>query len=866
MGAGSGIVGEYHRLRNEADADLLAMQVGDFYEFFGENAELVHEELDLKLSSKSSGGSEHAMAGVPVNEIEGYVHALVDRGYRVAIADQYETNNGHARRIDRIVTPGTTLHRRGEASGYLIGLAVTDDTIGMALVDVVTGRCYVDRPRSVQELEDLREYLAGLDVTEVIVGPSVPAVDSLRTSLDAVVTCPEHEGFDATGEHVTEQFGSGIIDSLELTEATVKALEGILAYLEVTDQALLASLARLERYRSGNAVALDATTKRNLELTETFRGEREGSLLETIDHTVTAGGGRLLREWLHRPTQDHTELEARLNGIEALLDAPLASETLRDDLEACYDLDSLTTRCAHGSATPHDLGRIRDTLAQVPALRETIAATDSLTESALSDLLEPTEDEIVATIADEIQAALVADPPDGAGDGGIFRTGWDEELDEVIAAHDRLRTWFDELAEREASQYGFERVSVGETRADGYYIQVPEDEHHRVPDQYEPVKTVAAGTRYRTDEIEEREREFYRLQERRVAMERERFEALRDRVGDHVETLHATARALSGLDVRLALARHARRHDWVRPHFRDDGVLEIDQGRHPVVEQTTRFVPNDCRFDAEHEQVLVTGPNMSGKSTYIRQVALLTLLAQIGSFVPADHAAITPVDGIYTRVGALDELAQGRSTFMVEMQELARILHQANEDSLVILDEVGRGTATYDGMSIAWATVEYLHNDVGARTLFATHYHELTELAEQLPGVANRHVAVDDSGEEVVFLRTIEPGPSDRSYGVHVAELAGVPDPVVGRATEVLDRLREDKAIEARDRDRSGTQVVFDLDSGSLDASRSTNAPENDPWEDVLDELETIDIAEMTPLEALAQIEAWQDIIADRNN
>ncbi len=867
MGAEGGIVAEYQAIRTDTEADLLAMQVGDFFEFFGADAEMVHEQLDLKLSTKPSGGDRFPMAGVPVSEIERYANALVERGFRVAIATQREDGNGHKRAVDRIVTPGTSIDRDNTTTGYLAVVELEGATVGLALVDVSSGTWYADRPHAAEDIDALLEVLGGLELAEVVVSPSIDDAADLEQHLGVPVTTAEAEYFEhrRSTERITEHFGEGIIDALDLELVTTNAVGAALAYLEATDPSLLATLTRLQRYRADDAVSLDATTQRNLELTETFRGDTTGSLLGTIDHTVTPCGARTLRDWIRRPTRDVGRLEDRLDAVGSLVSAPMAREALAEALDGTYDLDRLATRCAHGSASPRELAMIRDTIAVVPPLKSLIDGHDELRESAVSTLLGRLPAGAIGDLETELKEALVDDPPTSSRDGGIIRRGWDDDLDALFAEHEQLRDWFDSLADQEADRHGFDTVVVDSNRTDGYYIQIPERAADRRPPEYERIKAVAAGIRYRTDELAENERRFFELDERRGALERAAFEELLDTVRASVHAIRTVAGVIGTLDVYISLATHAARNDWVRPSFRSDGVIEIDRGRHPVVEQEVRFVPNDIRFDQTHRQLLVTGPNMSGKSTYLRQVALITLLAQIGAYVPADRAAIAPVDGIYTRVGALDELAQGRSTFMVEMQELARILHRATDQSLVILDEVGRGTSTFDGISIAWATTEYLHNEVGARTLFATHYHELTALANYLDGVANYHVAVDDSEDDVVFLRTVKPGATDRSYGIHVADLAGVPLPVVDRATGVLKRLREDKPIEARGHPAEATQVVFDLEQEVIRAvDEQPESPELDAAiEAVLSAIESIDLESMTPLEVVDSVRQWRDQLHD---
>jgi DNA mismatch repair protein MutS len=505
-------------------------------------------------------------------------------------------------------------------------------------------------------------------------------------------------------------------------------------------------------------------------------------------------------------------------------------------------------------------------------------------------VLDRPDREAAAALATTLDEALVADPPGTVTQGGLIRPGYDDDLDAVLEEYDAVAGWLEDLPAREKRRHGITHLTVDRNRTDGYYIQVGNSETDAVPAEYEQIKSLKNSERYTIPELEEREREMLRLEEQRNELEHELFEALCERVADRADLLGAVGRALAEADTLRSLAAHAARNDWTRPTLHEGGALDIEAGCHPVVEQTTEFVPNDLRMDDDRRFLVVTGPNMSGKSTYMRQAALITLLAQVGSFVPARRARVGLVDGIYTRVGALDELAQGRSTFMVEMQELSNILHSATEDSLVILDEVGRGTATYDGISIAWAATEYLHNTVGAKTLFATHYHELTGLADHLERVANVHVAADERDGDVTFLRTVREGPTDRSYGVHVADLAGVPDPVVDRSREVLDRLREEKAIEARGGGGEPVQAVFDLGSGEFRAGESGDAETGAPAADaagadstataadgsggdstdehrgrygeeateVLDALAALDVSETPPVELMSRVQEWQ--------
>ncbi|WP_233274771.1 DNA mismatch repair protein MutS [Haladaptatus cibarius] len=882
-----GIVGEFFSLKEEADADVLTMQVGDFYEFFADDAELVGDVLDLNVSQKSSHGSSYPMAGVPLSELTPYMKQLVERGYRVAIADQYETENGHAREISRVVTPGTLLETTNDDAQYLAGIVRVDDGYGLAFADVTTGRFLVSSVSGPDADSKALTELYRFDPAEVLPGPEIRNDDSfleaVRERTNASLSLHDANAFaPGKAKHVTrEQFGTEALSSIGLDSADgnapnaeVRAAGAVLSYVEETGAGVLGSMTRLQSYHADDHVELDATTQRNLELTETMHGDRNGSLFDTVDHTKTSAGRRLLKEWLQRPRRSLDLLRERQSNVSAFAESALAREEIRETLGDTYDLERLASKAVSGSADANDLLRVRDSLAVLPAVADSIANAPSLSSSPLAELVARADRAQAERLREELAEALADDPPKTVTQGGLFRRGYDDELDEIIDQHEENLEWFDTLASREKSRTGISHLQVDRNKTDGYYLQVGKSDTDKVPEEYEAVKTLKNSERYVTDELREREREILRLEERRGELEYELFGQLRVRIANHAELMQDVGRTLAELDTLASLAVHAVENGWVRPELAESG-FDIEQGRHPVVEQTTEFVPNDVRMDDEREFLIVTGPNMSGKSTYMRQVALITLLSQVGSFVPAREARVGLVDGIFTRVGALDELAQGRSTFMVEMQELSNILHSASEDSLVILDEVGRGTATYDGISIAWAATEYLHNEVRAKTLFATHYHELTTLADHLPRVANVHVAADERDGDVTFLRTVRDGPTNRSYGIHVADLAGVPVPVVERSRDVLDRLRQEKAIEAKGGTSSEpVQAVFDLGSGEFqqgeigssagenrDESSGTGSDtsEIDPeTEAVLSELSGVEVADVSPIELMSKVQEWQ--------
>lgn len=871
MAEAAGIVGEFQSLKAETDADILAMQCGDFYEFFGEDARVVERELDLKVSHKSSGGEEYPMAGVPVDELTPYLRTLIERGFRVAVADQYETSDGHAREIDRVVSPGTFVET-SEPSAALVAIATAESgSYGVAIADVTTGRCLITDCESESEL--LTEATR-FEPAEIIAGPELedaPILDRVLDRTGAVLGEADPTAF-ASGRAtrlIRDQLGEASLETLDLTDeppAIRCALGGLFAYVDDSGTGVLPALTRVQRYRDREHLTIDPTTRRTLELTEPML-EDGTPVLETIDRTVTVAGHRHLREWLVRPRYDRDTIERRLDRVGAFVDAPMARERLRDHLADLADLARLASRVTAQRADARTLVAIGRTLETIPDIQEILDSDPTLHVPPLVSDREALDRPVVQELGSLITEALRPDPPPTLREGGLFQQGFDSELDELIERHQEAKAWIDSLAEREKARHGITHLQVDRNRTDGFYIQVGNSETDSVPDSYREIKSLKHSKRYTIPELEEREREILRLEDARADLEYELFSELREEISTSADVLQDLGGVLGRLDVVSALATHAADAGWARPALAPAGdPIEIDAGRHPVVETTTEFVPNDTTLSAEERFLLVTGPNMSGKSTYLRQTALIVLLAHCGSFVPADRAKIGLVDGIYTRVGALDELAQGRSTFMVEMQELANILHAATNESLVILDEVGRGTATYDGISIAWAATEFLHTDVEARTLFATHYHELTELADRLAHASNRHVAVDESDGEITFLRTVRAGATDRSYGIHVAKLAGVPTPVRERARTVLDRLRTEEAIDLRD--AGPVQAVFDLGEGRVrtdietngeDAERSVTAAE----QEVLETLKDLQLAELTPLEVFERVSEWHDQLVD---
>ena len=936
------MLSQYLDLCREHPDAIVLFQVGDFYEAFCEAAETVARVCEVTLTQREDSTGTYPMAGIPIDNAASYLEALLDAEFRVAIADQVEDAEAASGLVDRAVTsvvsPGTVvdgdLLDRATAT-YLASVvdpasggntsdrdpdsvgSVRDDTdnpsAALAILDVSTGECRVTSGGSAQISEELER----LAPAEVVAGPDT-AVDSSRLGFEAMVTGWDPEAFDlATADATLSAYVAEPAAVLDST-AERRAVGGLLSYAEYTqgDDGALSYVSRIQRYDPRRSLRLDATAMRSLELFESRHPGGGGTLFGAVDRTVSALGRRRLESWLRRPLVDVARIERRHDAVEELLARPIARETVREHLSSVYDLERLAARVSRERADARDLRSLSTTLAVVPELKAALDDVDAPALEALRESLDELRD-----VKDLIQRAIVADPPQKITEGGVVREGFDDELDEIRAAEREGREWVSSLEAREQERTGIDSLEVGYTQVHGYYIEVTDPNLDRVPDDYTRRQTLKNAERFYTPELKRREDEILSAAERADSLEYEVFCEVRSRVAAETERLQSLADAVARLDVLAAFAAVAADADYVRPTV-DVEPLRIDAGRHPVVEQTqAEFVPNGSDFESGHVAV-ITGPNMSGKSTYMRQVALICLLAQAGSFVPADDATVPVLDRIFTRIGASDDIAGGQSTFMREMSELTDILHDATDESLVLLDEVGRGTSTADGVAIARATTEFIHDEVGAATLFATHYHDLTELAADLPNAFNRHFTVskrdepptdgeggegvtgdedgeDDGGREagpdasstsggdrVTFLHRVADGPSSSSYGVEVAALAGVPDRVVERAREHLRASEEDRATAApsaarsrgerderadpegrrsepaADRSTEGGNTlaayVEGLQNGDRNESDGNTDAPTDAERAVLDALDEVDIARTTPLEALNTLEELQ--------
>lgn len=796
---------QYLEIKAEYPDCILFFRMGDFYETFDEDAEIAARELDLTLTSRPTTKDERVpMAGVPHHALENYIARLIERGYHVAVCDQITEPTGRGiveRAVTRVITPGTVIEPEllaEDKPNYLLAIMPVGDPergwsrAGVAYVDITTGEFATTQLEGDNAGVQVLEELARINPREVLMPESwAQRGVSLPNGIHLTPYADWHFEYSTAESALVNHFRVKTLDSYGLHDQphAICAAGAVLQYLRDTQKNSLAQLATIRPYSTSSFMVIDPFTRRNLELTETIRTRKtKGSLLGVLDRTITAMGARLLHSWINQPLLDLKRLNARLDAVDALSRNEALREELREALKNVSDMERLTNRLLIRKAGPRDLLGLRDSLNVIPHIRELIGDIPAL--KALVERLDP-----CTTVHDCITQAITDDPPATLNNIGIIRPGYAQELDSILNDTREARDWIANLEAHERRRTGIATLKVSFNRVFGYYIEVTKANESKVPPDYIRKQTTVNAERYITPELKEYETLVLNAEEQILAVERELFEALCNQLAEHARTLLETAKAVAHLDVFLSLAEVAVREGYVRPTLTEDDLLVIKDGRHPVVEQLldggVRYMPNDTHFDTMNRIHIITGPNMSGKSTYIRQVAIITLMAQIGSFVPADEATIGLVDRIFARIGAQDEIHAGQSTFMVEMVETARLLSGSTGRSLLILDEVGRGTSTYDGMAIARAVIEFIHNNprLNCRTLFATHYHELTELPNILPRARNYNVAVTERGEDIVFLHKVVPGGADQSYGIHVAQLAGMPRPVIDRAKQLLREL-----------------------------------------------------------------------------
>lgn len=858
------MVAQYQAIKEQYPDVILMFRLGDFYEMFGDDAVTASRELEIVLTSRSQGyAADVPMCGVPFHAVDRYVARLISKGYRVAICDQLEdprkTKKIVKRGVTRVVTPGTILEDGmldAKANNYLVAVSTEPEVYGVAAVDISTGEFAVTQIEGKDGCSKLVEELARLAPAEVLLKEiDADLADPIRKNTNATVTRYEDSSIyrKSARQTLIEHFRTDSLRGFgaEQMTAGLEAAAMVLDYLRQTNAGALASIAGMSTYSTSGFMVLDASARRNLELTHSISAETRGaSLLSIIDRTRTAMGGRLLRRWLDQPLLDVERINRRLDAVEEFTADAIMRGEVRDTLGSVQDLERLMSRIVAETANARDLVGLSLSLKTLPRLAGTLSGAQSQrlrTLVAAIEFLEP--------VVELIEGAIVADPPLAIREGGIIREGYNQDLDTLRSASTDGKSWIASLESQEREKTGIRNLKVGYNSVFGYYIEVTRPNLHLVPEDYIRKQTTANAERFVTPSLKEMEAKVLGADEKAADLEYQIFCEVRAKVADESLKVSKVARAVAEIDVLSSLAEVASARGYTKPVVNDGDHIIIKNGRHPVVEHyiEERFVPNDALVNCDSDQLLIiTGPNMAGKSTYLRQVALITLLAQMGSFVPADEATIGVVDRIFTRVGAHDELASGQSTFMVEMNETASILNNATRSSLIVLDEIGRGTSTYDGLSIAWAVAEEI-NRLGARTLFATHYHHLNDLEGKLSGVKNYRIAVREEKDRIVWLRKIMPGGTDKSYGIEVARLAGLPQEVIERSKEILREL-ESNGAGSRAVSRSA-KISTRKETLQLKLFEGEKHP-------VVEEIEKLDVSTMSPIEAMNKLYELQKKVA----
>jgi DNA mismatch repair protein MutS len=850
---------QYHAIKQQVPHALLLFRLGDFYELFFEDAILAARELEITLTSRNKEkGAAIPMCGVPYHSADGYIARLIQKGYRVAICDQMEdpavAKKLVHREITRVVTPGTatdSLALRSHENNYLAAVSRLGNRAGVAHVDVSTGEFRVTE----MDASEVTAAIEQLGAREVLYPADLPLLAAedharyLRTDLEDWIF-----SFDYADRTLRDHFRLLSLDGCGLAnrQAAICAAGAILHYLRETQRAALEHLDRPTFYDRAESMLLDAVTVRNLELVEPlFAGERtDATLLNVLDQTQTGMGGRLLRQRLLRPSLDRAEIEGRLDAAGELQQQTILRAELRRQLSGILDIERLLAKITMGVANPRDVLALGRSLEKIPTLKATF---ETQRAARLRDLCGRLDE--VTEARDRILEAIADEPPINLADGGTIRAGCNADLDELRDLSRNGRQVIAQIEARERARTGIQSLKVRFNNVFGYYIEISKANQHLAPADYERKQTLVNAERFTTPELKDYERKVLDAEDKILTLEKELFAEVRKFAAAHAQRIRATAAAVAEIDVTAALAQVAAENRYARPTFSENGEMRIMAGRHPVIErleqqEAGRFIPNDLYLNADTDLIaIITGPNMGGKSTYLRQAALIAILAQMGSFVPADSASLPLIDRIFTRIGASDNLARGRSTFMVEMTETAVILNTATPRSFIVLDEIGRGTATYDGLALAWAVVEHIHSRTRAKTLFATHYHELTELAEQLEGIRNLSVSVKEAGDRIIFLRKVEPGKADRSYGIEVARLAGLPLRVIERANEVL-RLHE----------RTEHVVTEELSAAPAAPARPVQIQLFEPLNyTIAERIRNLNIDELRPVEALRLLAELQD-------
>ena len=873
---------QYMETKSQYQDCILFYRLGDFYEMFFEDALTASRELEITLTGKNCGQEEKApMCGVPYHAVEGYLNRLVAKGYKVAICEQVEdpkTTKGIVKReVVRIVTPGTNLDTQAldeTKNNYIMCIVYIADRYGVSVADISTGDYFVTEiPDSAKLLDEIYRFSPSEIICNEAFYMSGVDMDGMKDRLGITIYSLESWYFDdeVCRKKLLEHFEVSSFAGLGLADydCGIISAGALLQYLLETQKNSLSNLTHITPYAAGKFMMIDSSTRRNLELCETLREkQKRGSLLWVLDKTKTAMGARTLRKYVEQPLIDKTEIIRRLDAVQELKEQAISREEIREYLSPVYDLERLITKIAYGSANPRDLTAFRSSLEMLPAL---LYIMQEMKAELLKDLavdLDPLEDLCIL-----VKKAIREDPPIAMKEGNIINDGYNEEVDKLRRAKSDGKDWLAKLENDEREKTGIKNLKIKYNKVFGYYLEVTNSYKEMVPEYYTRKQTLANAERYITPELKELEDMILGAEDKLYALEYELYSEVRDLIASQIERIQKTAKAVAALDAFASLALVAERNNYVRPKINEKGVIDIKEGRHPVVERmipNEMFISNDTYLDdKKHRISIITGPNMAGKSTYMRQTALIALMAQIGSFVPAKSANIGLSDRIFTRVGASDDLASGQSTFMVEMTEVANILRNATSKSLLILDEIGRGTSTFDGLSIAWAVIEYISDSrlLGAKTLFATHYHELTELEGKIDNVNNYCIAVKEKGDDIVFLRKIVKGGADKSYGIQVAKLAGVPELVIGRAKEIVEELSDEditarvSEIASKERVVKKKPKVKKYDDVDIAQMSLFDTVKDD---DVLEELKNLDVGNMTPIDALNTIYRLQNKLKNR--
>ena len=870
----------YLQTKKENPGCILFYRLGDFYEMFFDDAVLVSRELELTLTGKSCGMEERApMCGIPYHALDNYLSRLVNKGYKVAICEQVEdpkeAKGMVKREVVRIVTPGTNIYNMAldeTKNNYIMSIAFVDDKYGIAVADVTTADFLVTELDSKKLLDEIYKYNPSEIVCNEAFLVSGFPLDEIRERLHLVVSSLDAVYFDEklSTDLLLKHFKTNSLESLGLREFEIGTIAAgaLLKYLYEIQKSSLEHMTHIRPYINGNYMMLDHATRRNLELVETLREkQKRGSLLWVLDKTKTAMGARTLRSYIEQPLNDYDEIIRRHKAIEEINRQMITREELREYLNPIYDLERIMTKVIYQTANPRDLLAFKTSIAMLPPIKSLLADYRGDLLRQICEDLDPLED-----LHALIDASISEDPPISVRDGDIIKDGYSEDIDHYRDAKTKGKQWLADLEIKEREKTGIKNLKVKYNKVFGYYLEVTNSYKDLVPDYFIRKQTLANAERYFTPELKELEDTILGAEDKLTTLEYEYFREIREHIASQIERIQKTAKAVANLDVFLSLAYVAETNHYCKPRMNKKGIIDIKSGRHPVVEKmipNDMFIENDVYLDNQKHRVsIITGPNMAGKSTYMRQVALIVLMAQIGSFVPAKEANIGIVDRIFTRVGASDDLASGQSTFMVEMNEVANILRNATSHSLLILDEIGRGTSTFDGLSIAWAVVEYISDTklLGAKTLFATHYHELTELEGKLDGVNNYCIAVKENGDDIVFLRKIIPGGADKSYGIQVAKLAGLPDTVIERAKQIVEELSTNDIVEtarniAAQSGDNAAKKPEKLDEVDLGQMSLFDTVKND---DIIKELEELDITNITPMEALNKLDELQSKVRNR--